>query len=525
MPPKGSLVENGTKGKRVRKRACKPKVRSGCITCKARRVKCDEAKPECQRCLIFGIKCDGYSVLDRTPEISKAVLASSSQAPLDVRHVSEGAFFETEREYHYFRKFQEEIASGLFGAPDTSLWNHVMLQACHDEPFVRSAIVAISALGTSKNLDNGSSLEIVAQHKEFALLQYEKAIQTMRFALSQTSETNPRKTLIACLLVCCFESLSGHYFNTLGHAKSGYQLLRDWLKKYPEIQRQYDGIASPAPDIIEDDLVQAFVRLNHQVLSFFDSRPAEVHAELKEFGNRTIENMPDVFSTVEEAQQYLVLIQSRKLHIIHASSSTPQAVDTPEPSEPEQLLPPEPSASFHDKRKYTAEFLRWAAAFETLYQQHHGSTDPRLRLAVHTLHAHWTTSSATLDSTTDNPTGSYDTHIFLFRSVVSLIRSLVDEFYRPGAWRQQPYFMLDHGLIPVLHTINLYCRNRCVRRESIALLRRMAWREGVWDSVMMAEMDERLMEIEEEGVESYHIPEKSCVARLLCMGVNRGLSF
>ncbi|KAJ5224081.1 C6 zinc finger domain protein [Penicillium chermesinum] len=35
--------------------------RSGaCITCKQRRVKCDEAKPKCQTCHRLGLRCDGY---------------------------------------------------------------------------------------------------------------------------------------------------------------------------------------------------------------------------------------------------------------------------------------------------------------------------------------------------------------------------------------------------------------------------------------------------------------------------------
>jgi hypothetical protein len=46
-PPRRS--KDGT-----RKRAAKPKVRTGCITCKVRRVKCDEMRPECLRCVKFG---------------------------------------------------------------------------------------------------------------------------------------------------------------------------------------------------------------------------------------------------------------------------------------------------------------------------------------------------------------------------------------------------------------------------------------------------------------------------------------
>lgn len=38
-----------------RKRAGKPKVKTGCAVCKIRRVKCGEEKPECKRCVNFGM--------------------------------------------------------------------------------------------------------------------------------------------------------------------------------------------------------------------------------------------------------------------------------------------------------------------------------------------------------------------------------------------------------------------------------------------------------------------------------------
>ncbi|EJP62869.1 C6 finger domain protein [Beauveria bassiana ARSEF 2860] len=35
-----------------------PRVRTGCYTCRTRRIKCDEAQPTCKRCRIRGIRCD-----------------------------------------------------------------------------------------------------------------------------------------------------------------------------------------------------------------------------------------------------------------------------------------------------------------------------------------------------------------------------------------------------------------------------------------------------------------------------------
>ncbi|KAI0515432.1 hypothetical protein F5B22DRAFT_646706 [Xylaria bambusicola] len=44
----------------VKRRATHAKARTGCLTCKRRKVKCDEAKPWCARCVKAGYKCAGY---------------------------------------------------------------------------------------------------------------------------------------------------------------------------------------------------------------------------------------------------------------------------------------------------------------------------------------------------------------------------------------------------------------------------------------------------------------------------------
>ncbi|CAG9955358.1 unnamed protein product [Clonostachys rosea f. rosea IK726] len=49
-------------------RVSKPKVRTGCITCKTRHVKCDERKPTCQRCTTAEITCQGYSDMISHPK-------------------------------------------------------------------------------------------------------------------------------------------------------------------------------------------------------------------------------------------------------------------------------------------------------------------------------------------------------------------------------------------------------------------------------------------------------------------------
>lgn len=55
-----SPVEQKLPDKPRHTRKAHKKVRTGCLTCKIRRKKCDETKPTCLRCTSTGRKCDGY---------------------------------------------------------------------------------------------------------------------------------------------------------------------------------------------------------------------------------------------------------------------------------------------------------------------------------------------------------------------------------------------------------------------------------------------------------------------------------
>ncbi|KAF7907793.1 hypothetical protein EAE99_011918 [Botrytis elliptica] len=54
------------------------KVKTGCNTCKARRVKCDETKPACIKCQRIGRVCDGYPALDERWKPENHMIAVSA---------------------------------------------------------------------------------------------------------------------------------------------------------------------------------------------------------------------------------------------------------------------------------------------------------------------------------------------------------------------------------------------------------------------------------------------------------------
>ncbi|KAL7790904.1 hypothetical protein V8C37DRAFT_383576 [Trichoderma ceciliae] len=65
----------------------KRRTRTGCLTCRTRRVKCDERKPSCNRCTVANIECAGYApkrqIELRLPNRQRGASQSQQNSPAD----------------------------------------------------------------------------------------------------------------------------------------------------------------------------------------------------------------------------------------------------------------------------------------------------------------------------------------------------------------------------------------------------------------------------------------------------------
>ncbi|KAI1779570.1 hypothetical protein F4818DRAFT_145091 [Hypoxylon cercidicola] len=167
-----------------RKRASKPKVRTGCITCKIRRVKCDETKPACTRCTSTGRKCDGYDgqapprrkKQPTEPAVPNAVTSMTTEPHLAKRHELARHSFAaacrgnsslrvlrplaadiegTEQERQFFHQFRRYAEAGLAmhaSSLGPGFWQRLVPQLGYSDPAVRHALIALGASYQSAQL-------------------------------------------------------------------------------------------------------------------------------------------------------------------------------------------------------------------------------------------------------------------------------------------------------------------------------------------------------------------------------------
>ncbi|KAJ6193747.1 hypothetical protein J3E72DRAFT_442015 [Bipolaris maydis] len=233
-----------------RQRAWKPKARSGCKTCKIRRVKCDEDKPYCTRCTSTGRTCDGYDSNFRSPKTSASstpeaqnllssfcsgstlrTLRSHSPLPLPL---APALPLSTTEEKSSFSFFTSHAIPKLRGFLDSPFWQREVLQAAHREPAIQHCIIALGAMYRRFHEGQHSHIRESAmadQHLQFAFLQSNRAIKVLleKGAASSTkASAKDKMTLMTCAILfssmCC---LQGYQKHAVEHLRSGIRMLNE----------------------------------------------------------------------------------------------------------------------------------------------------------------------------------------------------------------------------------------------------------------------------------------------------------
>ncbi|KAF6803068.1 C6 zinc finger domain protein [Colletotrichum sojae] len=209
-------------------RAGTQKVKTGCITCKIRRIKCDEGRPSCRRCLTTGRKCDGYTVPPKgTYSWSHLLRVTTPQADakLATQHQPVAWTGATAAENRAMSFFHRVAAPALAGSLNKYFWTNVVVQVANQEPVARHAVLAVSSLYEAF-LKRFRSHEVgedgtEAPRDAFAVWHYNEAIRLLR------STRDRALTLFVCVLFICIELLRKNAGVAIEHCRHGINILNE----------------------------------------------------------------------------------------------------------------------------------------------------------------------------------------------------------------------------------------------------------------------------------------------------------
>ncbi|KAG9228504.1 hypothetical protein BJ875DRAFT_489804 [Amylocarpus encephaloides] len=518
------------KGKtRVKVKA--PKVRTGCFTCRSRRVKCDEAKPDCKRCAKFGVECGGYQkdklqrpktrdIVPRTPTPRIILLA---------KQIHTGPRFADDLEARYFQHYVENIAVQIQGPIRNNIWDRLIPQAGVLQPYVRHGIVALGALTKSRQVAGLQEPDQSYPDYQIALIQYGKALKGMRESLSAEAR-NPRSALIACMLVFCFESLQGNQAIASLHASSLVSILCHWNWEnddtFYSVKVGGSRVCPDPANQIEDDLQEAFVGLDLQALLFIDSRPTATHHRVADKMSLAIDRMPANLESLDECQLHCQAMMRRNFHFVafaraaiaelpsftsNAQSSSldgevaiMRSENNPwdNPSTNESLYVP--AHLLAERDRCVNDIWRWRTSSRIVLKRHcippPQSASTRIiqnfvQATILKIHAAF--NIVFLARTFFPPETAYDAFIEEFRAVVDLSYSVVP--YLMTSTGNTSMFRFDIGIIPALSQTAMLCRDSGIRGRAIdLLLSTPGYREGIWESLAMGTINSWIRDLEEE---------------------------
>ncbi|KAL2064216.1 hypothetical protein VTL71DRAFT_4710 [Oculimacula yallundae] len=482
-----------------RKRARTPKTKTGCKTCKIRRIKCDEGRPSCLRCTSTGRKCDGYET-----KLSERVKSEDLSQQHDLRLVCTktrlgaipGVVFKDGQEKRAFDFFRHRTAADMSGFFPSQFWDGLLLQASHSEPAILHAVIALGSLhelyqDKKTVLSEGGEPSLKQQ---FALQQSNKAIGHLTKPSIINGSRSAEAILISCLLFICLETFQGNHNGAMAHLDSGLKILRSMGHIEPSLGANVLSRQNDVSD--QQNLVNLFSRLDTQASTYLPRRPICYGCPGEDSGSCLEIYIPEEFSSIGEANTCL---QSQVNEIVryiqkvreHHETATPDPYATPASQIPEHLI--------LAQIEHTKQLSCWLTVMNKFLKDPKVALTPQdLRGAV-LLKMQQITTNIMLASTIFNDQTEYDNLTGEFERVVVLATNLLTSLTSSDN-EQKPHCSFDMSVVPSLYNAACRCRDPVIRRKAISLLVNSARREGIWDSDVSAAVAKRVVEIEERGL-------------------------
>ena len=209
---------------------------------RARRVKCDERKPHCIRCLQSGKNCEGYTRSSPSLPLSKLSLspkASQISKPMGNR-----------TEQRALRWFHARTVPDLLGYFEPDFWRCRVLKLSQLQSPIRHAVIALGALH-ERCCTNKVGVDDWEQAKKLFPLQHnQSAIQLLRTQILNHGDESMETAMICCVLFICFEILQGNHAAAKNHLDNGLRMFTAW-RQIPvlgsqAVEAKVDEIPSPA---------------------------------------------------------------------------------------------------------------------------------------------------------------------------------------------------------------------------------------------------------------------------------------
>lgn len=315
----------------------------------------------------------------------------------------------------------------------------------------------------------------------YSFTQYHKALNSLRALLSREDFRSTEAVLLTCILLMCFEVISGCSEIALLHLDHALQILKK------------------AEYAVDEALVQAYVRLDIQASTYMGDRIPLI----------TLPNdvpLPSIFTSLREAESFLRTIQNKLFHFVKSKGNVYRY------SEPGHI----PLEVLGVAKDLQEQLEQWKTAFLSSLKLIRSLHDPKTVGSISLLQIHHLTSTILAANCLYSEETIYDQYDSEFTSIVNLSEKLLslsssnETLYSTtashisspssGQYLDNLNFSIDLGIVQPLYVTATKCRIPSLRRHAVSLMRRFSHQEGIWNGPIIAKIAQRVIEVE-EGLE------------------------
>ncbi|KAH7357052.1 hypothetical protein BKA65DRAFT_496114 [Rhexocercosporidium sp. MPI-PUGE-AT-0058] len=497
-----TLSAGTTGGDGKAKRKGHPKKTTGCSTCKSRHLRCDESKPICSRCNSGGFIC-GYMEPPSKPKpivavvrpnlLPKPVIPTIEKPPSLFRGTSQD-----QRAFDFFCCVTSPILSCYF---DKNFWSYFLLQMSQYESTVWHSVLALGTLHEQGAIDD-EDLRLL--HHRNGLSHYNKAIAQLTKSTEPESQS-AESVLVSCIIFVCIEIVLGNIKEARNHLQAGVRIIRS-LDTPGSLPTFYQSNGK----LLKANVVPIFDHFNNQSFIYGqNSTPAAKRV------HDTFEDIPETFLDYRQARDY----HTRLLATAHDFAV--KSLHAPDRNSEER------AHLLEEKQNLQRRIQGWSDAAEELLRSTRVSNYDRGRLThiklSHKCASMWVFSALNTDEM------SFDAYVHDYDALVKLSRVNLNKC---SVYMETPCLAGSKTNSHILQSVSplfvvaTKCRNPTIRRHALTLLRRHPPSQGFRDSKLVIRAVERVIELEEVGLEDLRDPTRAVVpsewARVQTVSVNLG---
>ena len=495
------------------------------VMIRIRKVKCDEGRPACHRCVSSGRVCDGYSIWggggscyrNQQSSISPKERSIGSRPPTPSRAFPILAINPEDK--GYFEWFKCRTVPKIPGSFDSRFWNTLLFQASSNEPAVLHAVLALSSVHKRGTIsDNGRGIRdaVSGEQEQMTLKHYVKAIGHLQSHCSTRDRASARVALITCIVFVCLEFLRGHFTTAQTHLLNGLKVLGETQM----LSNNNDGILriKSSRESADDWIIEVFTRLHLQVELFKHT----YHHPCLILQAAWPENPVTKFHTINEAWQHMERLLNRAFFLAHLGRERARS-DSESPESRGGAL-----ALLGHQQRLVTELGRWPGLYEAFVpsQDRRSNEEEKGYHLLYSYHTMVTIIAETCLQPDDELV--FDSHtakfILLVEHLVQL-RSTAETLYSmrnlSGQLVDMARSIVDMGWVSPLYYVATKCRVHRIRLQAVRLLETTSHREGMWDARTAASVARKVMNVEERdfykdinGVDDFLLPGLPCVQDL-----------